>query len=63
MKNVQNEAAALQQSRNGCLKVHKSEMCIYKLAALPTIHRFQNVSGTAQTTVSGLYDRHTLLLM
>lgn len=44
-------------------KLNKPEMCIYKSAAVPTIHKFQNVSGTAQTTVSGLYDRHTLMLM
>jgi hypothetical protein len=44
-------------------KLNKPEMCIYKSAAVPTIHRFPNISGTAQTTVSGLYDRHTLMLM
>jgi len=36
-------------------KLNKPEMCIYKSAAVPTIHKFQNVSVTAQTTVSGLY--------
>ena len=44
-------------------KLNKPEMCIYKSAAVPTIHKFQNVSDIAQTTVSGLYDRHTLMLI
>jgi hypothetical protein len=35
------------RAENVASKLNKPEMCINESAAVPTIHKFQNISGTA----------------
>lgn len=39
-------------------KLNKPEMCNYKSAAVPTVHKFQNVSGTAPTSFGTVWQAY-----